>query len=239
MMESSIGQVAASVLEARKLSHHYGPRVVLRVLDLVVRGGERIALTGANGSGKTTLLRILAGTLRPTGGEVLWFGAPAASSLDGRRLTGMVAHDSFLYPGLTLRENLLFAARMCDVPQPKQCVARWIDDAGLRRLADQATGSLSRGTRQRAALVRALLHDPALVILDEPFSGLDADGLRWCLGVIEGLRARGRTVVFSTHDPALARQSADRVLRLESGKLRADTECSACASAESPHRRAA
>jgi ABC-type multidrug transport system ATPase subunit len=152
---------------------------------------------------------------------------------------GMVAHDSFLYHDLTVRENLLFAARMCDVPKPKRRVARWIDDAGLRRFADQPTGRLSRGTRQRAALVRALLHDPALVVLDEPFSGLDPDGLRWCLGAIEDLRARGRTVVFSTHDPALARQSAERVVRLESGGLRADMECSACASAESPHGRAA
>ena len=206
-------------LQARRLTKTFGNRTVLCRLDLAVAEGQSIALTGSNGAGKTTLLGCLAGLARPTDGQVLWFGQPAAAEPSTRRLLGLAAHESFLYPALSPRENLVFAARMHGIPRPAQRAEELIAGAGLLVHADRPCGRLSRGMRQKLAVLRALVHDPPIVLLDEPFSGVDAEGTAWLMRLLEGLRARGRAICFATHDYQAAAALADRVLHLRAGRL--------------------
>ncbi len=208
-------------LEVRKLSKSFGNRVVLSEVDFAVAEAESVALTGANGAGKTTLLRCLASSLRPDGGEVRWFGQPATSNPAARRRIGVVAHESFLYPQLTLRENLIFAARMYDVARPADRAEQLLTQAGL--LADAAClpTRISRGMRRRVAVVRALVHDPPILLLDEPAAGLDRRGTAWLMDLLLQLRSRGRTLCFATHDDGLVGRLADRAVQIEAGRVRA------------------
>ena len=201
------------------LTHHYGSRIVLNNLHLEIAAGESVAIVGANGSGKTTLLRCMAGLTRIQGGEVLWFGRPAADPPASRSLVGMAAHDGFLYPHLTARENLVFAARMHAVSNPNRQVDCLIQAAGLEPYAFRQARKLSRGIRQRLSILRALIHDPKILILDEPFAALDAAGMNWLGSTLQELRRRGCTLCFTTHDLLLAKTHADRVLALRGGVL--------------------
>jgi heme ABC exporter ATP-binding subunit CcmA len=193
--------------------------MVLRPLDLDVTEGQTVALTGANGAGKTTLLRCLAGVLRPTSGQVRWFDLSAASSPGVRRLIGMVGHEGRLYPHLTLRENLVFFARMYDVPQPTRRSDQFLQSIGMTAHAHRFPERISHGMRRRLAIVRALVHDPPILLLDEPFSGLDEEATGWLLGLLRELRARGKTVCFTTHDPQKVESLADRLLHLSAGRV--------------------
>ena len=206
-------------IQVRGLSKSFGRQEVLRGVDLDIPAGASVALTGANGAGKTTLLRSMASVLRPTAGEVRWFGRPAWQNPDARRLIGTVAHESGLYPHLSLRENLVFAARMCDVPQPHRRADELLRGAGLHAYADRTPAEVSKGMRQRVALVRGLVHDPAILFLDEPFSGLDAAGTQWLCRLLDELHARGRTICFAIHDSDMVRRLAGTVLELASGRV--------------------
>ncbi|MHC4401490.1 MAG: ABC transporter ATP-binding protein [Planctomycetota bacterium] len=206
-------------IRARGLSKVLGGRMVLRGVDVDVADGESVALTGANGAGKTTLLRCLASALRPGAGEVRWFGRRAGADADARRLVGLLAHESRLYPHLSLRENLIFAARMCDVADPARCADRWLRDVRLARHAHHLPTQISKGMRQRVAVARALVHDPRILLLDEPFCGLDGQGTDWLARLLAEQRGRGKTLCFTMHDPREASCLADRVFRLRSGRL--------------------
>jgi heme ABC exporter ATP-binding subunit CcmA len=207
------------VIEVRRLSVEFESCVVLDDIDLSLATGQITALTGANGAGKTTLLRCLAGLIRPTLGDVQWFGQCPQRNLALRRHMGMVAHQSLLYQELTPRENLLFAAQMCDVPDRAERVARLLSESGLQRYADRSTARLSHGLRRRLSVARALVHEPRILLLDEPFSGLDEPGHRWLECLLRELRNQGATVCLTTHEYPPAWRLADRVLRLECGKL--------------------
>jgi heme ABC exporter ATP-binding subunit CcmA len=200
---------------------------VLERAELAISPGELVALVGTNGAGKTTLLRCLAGRLRPASGEVLWFGVSPMSRPASHRLIGVVAHESFLYPELTAGENLLFAARMYGLGRPRQRVAEMLEKAGLTRRAGQTVGRLSQGLQRRLSLARALVHDPPIVILDEPFAGLDAAGQVWLEQCLWELRERRRAIVFSSHDRQQCRDIANRTLELRDGRLHADRETNA------------
>ncbi len=206
-------------IQATKLSKALGGRSVLRELDFQIAEGQTVAITGANGAGKTTLLRCLASLSRPTAGEVRLLGHPASAGAVVRRLVGFAAHETFLYPYLTARENLVFTARMYDVPDPVRRANQLIRSVGLSLHADRWSAKLSRGMRQRLAVVRALVHDPPILLLDEPFSGLDEAATRWLVDLLLDLRTRQRTVCFTTHDPQAARSLADRILHLRSGRI--------------------
>ena len=210
---------AASPLVARQLTRTMNGLPVLDQVDLAISQGEIVALVGANGAGKTTLLRCLAGRLRPTAGEVLWFGASPKGRPASHRLVGFAAHESSLYPELSARENLLFAARMYGLQRPQQRVDEMLTKIGLTPRAGQLAGQLSQGLRQRLSLARALVHDPAIVILDEPFAGLDAEGQAWLESWLSELRERGRAIIYSSHDEQQCRWIADRTLELRSGHL--------------------
>lgn len=201
-----------SPIVARKLSRAMNGRPVVVRTDLAIGPGEIVAITGANGAGKTTLLRCLAGRLRPTEGEVLWFGRAPCPAL--HPLIGFASHEGHLYSELTASENLLFAARMHALPQPQQRVEKLLEKIGLVRHAGQPAGRLSQGQWQRLSLARALVHDPPIVILDEPFAGLDAEGQAWLEHWLKDLRTRQRAIVFSTHDHQQCRSLANRTLEL-------------------------
>ncbi len=201
------------------LSKRFGNRLILREIDVEIAAGEFVALKGANGAGKTTLLRCLAGIARPSSGEVRWFGKAVSENPSQRQLVGVVAHESGLYPQLTLRENLLFAARMCGVNKPGIRAYESLARTGLMAHAGRQPGQISKGMRQRIVLARAILHDPPILLLDEPFSALDADGSDWLGKLLLEKRAAGCAVCFATHDDRQIEHLADRVLHLHAGQL--------------------
>lgn len=210
---------SAVAIQAMRISKDYDGRSVLRTVSLNVAQSECVALAGANGAGKTTLLRCLAGASRPNAGTVHWFGQNAFSNPDARHLMGYVAHESCLYPHMTLRENVLFAARMNDVPKPGERTDELIEFAGLGPCRDRRASQLSRGMRQRLSIARAMVHDPRILLLDEPFAGLDSEGTEWLVGLLRDLRARGRALCFATHDLKLSQRFSDRIVSLKSGRL--------------------
>ncbi len=216
-----------AAIQACQLSKAFGGQTVLDGIDLEIAGGQSVAIRGVNGAGKTTLLGCLASALRPDRGEVRWFGRLAGRDVALHRCIGMVAHESGLYGHLTLRENLLFAARMGGISRAGRCADRWLEMAGLGPHADALPTRLSRGTRQRLAVARALIHDPPLLLLDEPLAGLDAAGGQWLLGLLAERRDRGVTICFVTHDQEKMRRLAQRVLELRGGKLY-EVEAASC-----------
>ena len=213
MIDSSVA------IEVVRLSKAFDCQAVLREICFQVAEGESVAITGANGAGKTTLLGCLASIIRPDRGEVRWFGEPAGVRARTRCLVGMASHAGQLYSHLTLRENLIFAARMYGAGRPGQRADQLLASVGLRHCADRLPRQVSQGMRGRVRIVRALVHDPKIVLLDEPFSHLDAEGTEWLERLLRNLGDRGRTVCFATHDRQKSRSFADRVFFLQSGRL--------------------
>ncbi len=212
-------EMVTAAIQARGLSKDIGNRRILHKIDIEVLAGESVGLTGINGAGKTTLLRCLASVIRPTEGGVCWFGHPAGGKPMTRRLIGMVGHESYLYPHLTLRENLIFAARMCGVSEPMARADQLLRRVALSSRADLLPTQVSRGMQQRVTVARALVHDPQILLLDEPFSGLDAPGSDWLMETLRDLRDGGRTICFATHDKAIAHRLADKIFELRTGRL--------------------
>jgi len=217
-MPSSDG-AAEPLLAATGLRRSYGRLRVLHDLAITVHGGDAVAVAGPNGAGKTTLLRVLAGLARPERGEIRIEGRPLRRDApEVRRAIGLVSHHSLLYDDLTLTENLTFAARLYGVPQPAAAARAALEAAGLGGRADESPRRLSRGLAQRAAIARALLHRPRLLLLDEPFTALDAvaaERLR------EELRARlreGLGLVIVTHHLGEVWDVASRIAVLVGGR---------------------
>jgi heme exporter protein A len=223
------GHAGGSVVHAEGLGKSFGRAVVLRDLTLRVAAGEVVALFGPNGAGKSTLLRLLARLMTPTSGSLALFGETVPTSA-ARRRVGLVAHQSFLYPDLTARENLLFYAGMFGLADGPDRVDAWLERVGLVEAGTRAVRLFSRGMEQRLALARALLHDPDLVLLDEPWSGLDAAAGDWLGGLLRDLRAQGRTIVVATHDFDRGLAVATRALIVHRGSLAWDAPVAASAS---------
>jgi heme exporter protein A len=207
----------APTVELRSCSKRFGERVALRRVTLAVASGETVVLLGANGSGKSTLLRLVAGLSWPTAGEALIDGVQATRlATRSRGALGYLGHRTQSWRGLTARENLAVLARLHGLNGAT--VLESLAAVGLADRADDRVDGFSRGMLQRLAIGRAVLHDPTLVLADEPTTGLDGDGL----GMLDALLAarRGRaTVLVATHDEAFAARHADRVVRLQAGEL--------------------
>jgi heme exporter protein A len=220
---------ASDPIAARDLRKSYGPLAVLRGIDLTVRRGEVVALLGPNGAGKSTLLRLLASVARANRGRLDLFGVdchPGHADASVRARIGFVAHEPLLYRDLSPRANLDFFARLYDARSDgagarSDRIAAALGRAGLARAADRATRTLSRGMLQRLALARATLHDPELLLLDEPFTGLDPAAADLLAALIEERRRAGAVVIVS-HDLARVAELASRAIVLSRGRIGLD-----------------
>lgn len=206
----------------------FGRRKALTGITFDCQAGDIVGLLGPNGAGKSTLLAILATLLRPSAGQVAYGSVSAAAggaALRGR--LGVLGHDLYLYPELTARENLTFFARLYRLASPTQRVADALDRADLSERADEPVQRFSRGMRQRVALERALLHQPRLLLLDEPFTGLDQASASTLVARLRGLREVGTVVMVATHDLDVADGLLTRALYLRNGRVVADEQGSA------------
>ena len=224
----------AQVIEVDKVTKAFGHQVALRGVDLSLAEGEFLALFGPNGAGKTTLIRIVASLMLPTGGTVRVQGKDlnkAATSL--RRHIGLISHNPLLYGDLTPDENLRFFARMYDLPRagrmvqplnhPTGAVAARIDAVldlvGLAARRRDPVRTFSRGMVQRLTIARAILHDPDIMLLDEPYTGLDLQAADMLRSVLQELAASNRTVILTTHNLEQGLEMCDRAAILNKGRI--------------------
>jgi heme exporter protein A len=222
-MPSSDGAEGPALLEARGLRRSFGGLRVLRGVDLTVRAGQAVVVAGANGAGKTTLLRLLAGLARPESGEVRVLGRPLrGDGEEARRAIGFVSHQSLLYDDLSLAQNLTFAARLYALPKPAEAARAALESAGLASRAEDSPRRLSRGLSQRASIARALLHQPRVLLLDEPFTALDAAAAERLRAELAGRMAAGLGVVVVTHRLSEVWDLATHVAVLADGRWACD-----------------
>lgn len=208
------------VLRTDNLAKQFGGVTALRSVTVDVTPGQSLVVFGRNGAGKTTFLRIVATLTRTYGGAVELFGTNLKQAPDDiRRRIGFVSHESLLYADLTVRANLMFFGKLYNLPDARDAVEAMIDAMDLRLKATATVRTLSRGLKQRVALARAFLHKPDLLLLDEPFTGLDERAADALDGFIDRVRQEGRTVVITTHDAARGWRHADRAVILDRGAV--------------------
>jgi len=210
------------MITVKKLVKRFGLKTVLRGVDFEVQPGEFVALLGPNGAGKTTFLRILASLSRPSLGDVKIAGykLPHEAAQVRARL-GVVSHLPLLYGDLTAEENLRFYARMYNIPNIELRVTEVLEMVGLEARRRDLVRTFSRGMQQRLAIGRAVLHDPDVVLFDEPYTGLDQDASAMLDDVLKTVAAKGRTVVMTSHDLARAEDLATRFDILSRGVISA------------------
>jgi len=200
-------------LVTRALGRDFGSRVAVRDVSLDLHAGEVLALLGPNGAGKTTIMRMLAGLLAPTRGSIEFDGErlEAATSARLRQRVGLLTETPGLWDRLTVEDNLIVYARLHGVDDARQVVVDTLDRFGLADRRRDRAGTLSKGMKQKVALARALLHGPAIALLDEPTAGLDPEMSRSVRDLVVGMKARGQAVLLSTHNLDEAERVADRV----------------------------
>ncbi len=207
-------------VETRQLTKRFGSLPAVDGVDLSIGRGASLALFGPNGAGKTTMIRLLTLGLRPDGGTFRVDGLdPRTDATEIRGRIGLISHQSLLYDALTPRENLEFYARLYGVSNPGRRAALLLETVGLGLRADDPVRTLSRGLRQRASIARALVHDPSIVLLDEPFTGLDPHAAAMLRSTLRELVTRERTVLLVTHDLRLGLRLCERWLLLDRGRV--------------------
>ena len=213
------------MIEVSHLIKRFGPKTVLRNLDFQVAQGEFVALLGPNGAGKTTFLRILSSLSRQTFGNVViaGFSLPHQSAAVRRKL-GVVSHQPLLYGDLSAEENLQFYARMYGIEGYERRVSEILDLVGLASRRRDLVRTFSRGMQQRLAIGRSVLHDPEVLLLDEPHTGLDQDACNMLDTVLLQVAARGRTLVMTSHDLARVTDLASRFDVLTRGRIQASIQ---------------
>lgn len=208
------------MIEARNVIKRFGLLTVLRGLDFQVEQGEFVALVGPNGAGKTTFLRILSSLSRPNAGLVRVAGhALPGEAAAVRKILGVVSHQPLLYGDLTAEENLRFYARMYALQATGTRVGEVLEIVGLQARRRDLVRQFSRGMQQRLAIGRAILHDPEVMLLDEPHTGLDQEAAGMLDGILKEVAACNRTVVMTSHDLARAADLATRVDILSKGVI--------------------
>ena len=210
------------MIKVRKLVKRFGLKTVLKGMDFSVEDGEFVALIGPNGAGKTTFLRILSSLARPPMGavSVAGYNLPKEAA-DVRRRLGVVSHQPLLYVDLTATENLKFYGGMYNLPNLSARIDEVLEMIGLTNRRDDLVRTYSRGMQQRLAIGRAVLHDPNVILFDEPYTGLDQDASAMLDDVLRTVAARGRTVVMTSHDRARTEDLATRFDVLSRGKIAA------------------
>ena len=218
--QSSAERAIAPAIWTRGLTKTFGHLRALKGIDLGIASGEVVVLFGPNGAGKTTLLRILAGLSKPSAGRVVLAGADlAADAGEVRRKIGVISHQTFIYDDLTAEENLRFFGRMYDVPRLEERIAAVLRQVGLAHRARDRARTFSRGMQQRLSIARAVLHDPPILLLDEPDTGLDERAAEMLHAVIRGLEGHQRTVLMTTHHFERGLAMATRACLLAEGRL--------------------
>ncbi len=208
------------MIEAHGLIKSFGPRAALDGVDLTVERGECVTVVGPNGAGKTTLLRILATLTRPTSGTVRIGGLdPNRTGSEVRRLIGFLSHRTLLYEDMTAEQNLRFYARMYDLEDGPARVDELLGQVGLADRRHDLVRTFSRGMQQRLAVARALLHRPPLLLLDEPYTGLDPQASRSLTDLLTGLAGEGCTILLTTHDLDQGLAVGQRVVVLARGRV--------------------
>jgi len=220
------------------IEKRYGGLAALRRIRFEIAPGECVALAGRNGSGKTTLLRIAAGLVRPSSGELTFpaaavevagaaSGVSKTEAVRAKSSAGFVAHATMVYDELTAEENLLLFARLQQTPNATDRVEKLLHEVGLFDRRDSLVRTFSRGMRQRVAIARALLHEPSILLLDEPSTGLDPQGVAWLAATLRQVRDTGCTILMSLHGESGISMLATRAIRLDAGLIVADTRTGA------------
>ena len=213
------------MIEIRGLSKSFGPMSALRGIDLQVADGQFLTIVGPNGAGKTTLLRILATLLKPSRGDVYINGLPlTAENPEMRRQIGYLSDRPLIYPHLTAEENLFFFGRLYDVSPLRERVDSLLQAVGLVDRRHSMAGTLSRGLQQRLSLARSMIHQPAIMLLDEPFTGLDPQATQMLEGLLQRLRPKSQTVIMTIHNLEQGLALCDRLVILARGAVAYQTD---------------
>jgi heme exporter protein A len=210
---------SSPVVEAKGLYRSFGRKEALSGVSLTVHAGDCVALFGPNGAGKTTLLKTLAGLLRPTRGEASIEGHRLPGDAAVRSRIGIISHHSLLYDALTAGENVVFAAQLYRVNDPQAAAARALDRMGMSSRVNVPVRALSRGMQQRVSIARAMVHSPAVILADEPYSGLDDEGSRSLTALLTELRSSGAAMVVVTHNRAEGLSLATHSAEMMAGKI--------------------
>ena len=206
-----------AIIDVQKLAKHFGRSSALRDLNLTVGAGEFIALFGRNGAGKTTFLRILSGLTRPSSGSCRIQLPGENSQCYTRGVIGYLSHNTSLYADLTALENLRFYSKLMNVPADDEFLEQRIGLVGLTGREREPVRNYSRGMQQRLAIARAFLHDPDILLLDEPFTGLDQAGSEFLKSYLQIAKDKNKTCIMAIHDTQLGYEMADRLVVIEKG----------------------
>ncbi len=208
------------MIETKGLIKTIGDKMILRGINLSIKKGESVAILGPNGAGKSTILKIIAGLIKATSGEVFIDGKSLKKdSYEIKQKIGFLAHNSFLYDHLTPLENLKFFGKLYGVKDVEAKAKQLVDEVGLSFFLHDPVRSFSRGMLQRIAIARAIIHDPEILLFDEPHTGLDQQAIKLLNEVILKMKANGSTVIIVTHDFQQAVQTCERVIIFRNGKL--------------------
>jgi heme exporter protein A len=211
-----------TAIRFENIDKRYGRLYALRRVSLKIAAGECAVLAGRNGSGKTTLLRIAARLVRPSAGSVTFLGNTKDVTAEMPQI-GFVAHATMVYDELTAEENLALFARLLGIAEPAARAETLLGGVGLTDRRGSLVRTFSRGMRQRVAIARALLNEPAVLLLDEPATGLDPQGVTWLAETLRQMRDAGRTILMSVHGESEISSLATRAVRLDAGAIMADT----------------
>jgi heme exporter protein A len=206
-------------VDVRALTKSFGRRLAVAGVDLTLGAGDCLALFGPNGAGKTTLLRLIAGLLKPTSGTVRVQGVDVRRDTQGRARVGLISHQSMLYAPLTALENVEFTASLYGLTDPRQAARTALETMNVLDRAHVPVRTLSRGLQQRVSVARAMVHEPTLVLLDEPYSGLDDAGAQALTSLLQTLKARGGTLIVVTHNVGEALALATRAAIMTAGRF--------------------
>ena len=211
--------MVAAAIELQKISKNFGSLVALHPTELTISKGEYVLVIGANGAGKTTLLRLIAGVSRPSSGRVFICGKNLRTNSENRARVGLLTHHCMLYEDLTAEENLLFYSQLYCIEEINLKIEHSLEMMELNRWRHRKVSGFSRGMRQRLSIARAIIHNPSVLLLDEPYSGLDPKTREILQKLLLELKSHGHTFLMATHRLEDAAPLADRVIVIETGKI--------------------
>jgi len=213
--------LAITALQLKDVSKDFGRIIALRKVDLSVEVGEFVSILGRNGAGKTTLLNIISGISKPSSGEVQLFGTDPSDTANKSKLA-VISHEMFLYANLTALENLEYYASIYNVLNIPERIEFVLNSVELKHRRFDLVGTFSRGMTQRLTIARALLHEPSLLLLDEPFTGLDQHAIGMLTSLLLEQKQEGRTILLTTHDLHTASELSDRYVIIEKHSVMQD-----------------